>query len=244
MKKLDISQEHNAIKHLLVETIQGLSYGQWFFSTIHYGDWNDDGSPLDPETRSKHWDINEVKRTHRHLRNLLTEAFRPECLVFFLERHKGIPDQYGDEVRKGKFHTHLLISPIPDCLLESPHSKLRRLWERPSSRGIPINLVKYQDDDLSALKIDLINACLRQADWVNRYSYTLETEPLNTPDDLWRTGHYCLKTYSQKTGLDFLEVIDWENSDLEASKEKKQNEKAANLHQCVQKEQAYAGTTR
>lgn len=77
---------------------------------------------------------------------------------------------------------------------------------------------------MSALKTGLINACLRQADWVNKYSYTLETKPLNTPDDLWRTGQYCLKTYSYKTGLDFLEVIDWENSDLDNPKERS-NEK-------------------
>jgi hypothetical protein len=91
----------------------------------------------------------------------------------------------------------------------------------PSNRGIPIKSVRYQDDDLTSLKTDLINACLRQAEWVNRYSYTLETKPLDTPDDLWRTGHYCLKTYSHKTGLDFLEVIDWDNSDLKATKGEK-----------------------
>lgn len=222
MKPLDIKQEQYEIKRLLVKTIQQANNGQCFFTTIHYGDWDDDGSLLDPETRNKHWDVNEVKRTHRHLRNLLREALRPECLVFFLERHKGTQDQYGDEHRKGKFHSHLLISPISDCLLKNPHSKLRKLWDKPSNTGTPIKSVRYQDDDLTSLKTDLINACLRQAEWVNRYSYTLETKPLDTPDDLWRTGHYCLKTYSHKTGLDFLEVIDWDNSDLKATKGEKQ----------------------
>jgi len=64
------------------------------------------------------------------------------------------------------------------------------------------------------LKIDLINSCLRKVPWVNRYTPSVKTQVLETPEDLWNTGHYSLKDIHRQS-IDFMEVLDWENSDIE-----------------------------
>ena len=175
---------------------------------------------LDWEERKWMYNKEEVRRVHRYLRRLLREHFRVECLYFTMERHQSSLErieegphlQYGDE-RKGKYHTNILISPISDNLLEEPHSKLSKLWNEPGRMGIPIHSLQY-DEDLIDLKIDLINSCLRKCPWINRYGPSVKTQVLDSPDDLWNVGHYSLKDITQ-LGIDFIDVLDWDNSDIE-----------------------------
>lgn len=220
MKRLEKQLEGELVKNLIVQNIQELSGDKWFYSVIHYGNYGDDGILLDWEERKWMYNKEEIRRVHRYLRRLLKEHFKVECLYFTLERHQSSYErieegphlQYGDE-RKGKYHSNILISPISDDLLENPHSKLSRLWEEPGRMGIPIHSLQY-NEDLIDLKIDLINSCLRKCPWVNRYTPSVKTQVLETPEDLWNVGHYSLKDITQ-LGMDFLDVLDWENSDIE-----------------------------
>ena len=220
MKTLDKNLEEQLITELIVQNIQEVSGGEWFYSVIHYGNYGNDGVLLDWEERKWMYNKEEVRRVHRYLRRLLREHFRVECLYFTMERHQSSLErieegphlQYGDE-RKGKYHTNILISPISDNLLEEPHSKLSKLWNEPGRMGVPIHSLQY-DEDLIDLKIDLINSCLRKCPWVNRYTPSVKTQVLETPEDLWNVGHYSLKDITQ-LGLDFIDVLDWENSDIE-----------------------------
>jgi len=220
MKRLEKQLEGELVKNLIVQNIQELSGDQWFYSVIHYGDYGNDGILLDWEERKWMYNKEEVRRIHRYIRRLLREHFKVECLYFTLERHQSSYErieegpylQYGDE-RKGKYHSNILISPISDDLLENPHSKLSKLWDEPGRMGIPIHSLQY-NEDLIDLKIDLINSCLRKCPWVNRYTPSVKTQVLETPDDLWNVGHYSLKDITQ-LGLDFMDVLDWENSDIE-----------------------------
>jgi len=220
MKKLDNQLEQELIKNLIVQNIQEVSNDNWFYSVVHYGNYGNDGVLLDWEERKWMYQKEEVKKVHRYLRRLLREHFKVDCLYFTMERHQssferieeGPHLQYGDE-RKGKYHTNILISPISDDLIENPHSKLSRLWEEPGRMGIPINSLQY-NEDLIDLKIDLINSCLRKCPWVNRYTPSVKTQILESPDDLWNVSHYSLKDITQ-LGMDFMEVLDWENSDIE-----------------------------
>ena len=220
MKRLEKQLEREVVKDLIVQNIQKVSGGEWFYSVIHYGNYGNDGVLLDWEERKWMYNKEEVRRVHRYLRRLLREHFRVECLYFTMERHQSSLErieegphlQYGDE-RKGKYHTNILISPISDNLLEEPHSKLSKLWNEPGRMGIPIHSLQY-DEDLIDLKIDLINSCLRKCPWVNRFGPSVKTQVLDSPDDLWNVGHYSLKDITQ-LGIDFMDVLDWDNSDIE-----------------------------
>ena len=220
MKRLEKQLEREVVKDLIVQNIQEVSGGVWFYSVIHYGNYGNDGVLLDWEERKWMYNKEEVRRVHRYLRRLLREHFRVECLYFTMERHQSSLEriqegphlQYGDE-RKGKYHTNILISPISDNLLEEPHSKLSKLWNEPGTMGVPIHSLQY-DEDLIDLKIDLINSCLRKCPWVNRYGPSVKTQVLDSPDDLWNVGHYSLKDITQ-LGIDFIDVLDWDNSDIE-----------------------------
>lgn len=220
MKRLEKQLEREVVKDLIVQNIQEVSGGEWFYSVIHYGNYGNDGVLLDWEERKWMYNKEEVRRVHRYLRRLLREHFRVECLYFTMERHQSSLErieegphlQYGDE-RKGKYHTNILISPISDNLLEEPHSKLSKLWNEPGRMGIPIHSLQY-DEDLIDLKIDLINSCLRKCPWVNRYGPSVKTQVLDSPDDLWNVGHYSLKDITL-LGIDFMDVLDWDNSDIE-----------------------------
>ena len=220
MKRLDKQLEGELVKNLIVQNIQELCSDQWFYSVIHYGNYGNDGVLLDWEERRWMYNKEEVRKVHRYLKRLLKEHFKVECIYFTLERHQSSLEkieegphlQYGDE-RKGKYHSNILISPISDDLLENPHSKLSKLWDEPGRMGIPIHSLQY-NEDLIDLKIDLINSCLRKCPWVNRYTPSVKTQVLGTPEDLWNVGHYSLKDITQ-LGMDFMEVLDWENSDIE-----------------------------
>ena len=128
-----------------------------------------------------------------------------------MERHKSKSErievgkylQYGDE-KKGKYHTNLLIGPITDQQIEEPKSKLGRLID---------TLGHHPYDDPTDLKTDLINSCLRLHPDVNRYSHSVKTSVLRSPQDILNTGHYSLKDITKK-GLDFMEVLDPDNSDI------------------------------
>ena len=199
MKRLDKQLEGELVKSLIVQNIQELCSDQWFYSVIHYGNYGNDGVLLDWEERRWMYNKEEVRKVHRYLRRLLKEHFKVESIYFTLERHQSSLEkieegphlQYGDE-RKGKYHSNILISPISDDLLENPHSKLSKLWDEPGRMGIPIHSLQY-NEDLIDLKIDLINSCLKKCPWVNRYTPSVKTQVLETPEDLWNVGHYSLK---------------------------------------------------
>ena len=212
MKTLTKQEERKQIKNSIVQNIQEVSGGQWFYSVIHYGNYGNDGLRKDWETMRWMYNKNHmVSSVHPYLKRLLREHFKVKYLYFTLERHQSslerIEDgpnlQYGDE-KKGKYHTNILISPISDELIRKPHSKLSRLFNEIPSRSY--------GEDLVDLKIDLINSCIRKCPWVNRYTPSVKTQVLNSIKDLTRVGHYSLKDITSK-GLDFMEVLDPYNSD-------------------------------
>ena len=67
---------------------------------------------------------------------------------------------------------------------------------------------------LDDLKIELFNTCCRQANWINRYKYSIKTQILNTQSDLENTVMYCLKDYDEVNGSCFTEIVDFKNSDF------------------------------
>ena len=219
MKTLDRKIEGELIKEVIIEKMDNLSHGQWFYSVIHYGDYGNDGLIRDWDDRRWLYNLEHMRHVHHRHRNSLREHFgRQICLFFTMERHKssyerieeGLYVQYGDE-KKGKYHTNLIIGPITDQQIEEPKSKLKRLWDTPGRIGVPISSNYY--DDVTDLKIDLINSCLRLHPDVNRYDPSVKTQVLEGIDDLDFVKHYSLKDVTRKD-LDFMEVLDTDNSDI------------------------------
>jgi uncharacterized membrane-anchored protein YjiN (DUF445 family) len=208
----NIQLQREVLKHQITQNIQEVSDERWFYSVIHYGNYDNLGFLRPWEERKWLYQEEQIRKVHRYLGRLLREHLKIKYLYFTLERHQSSLErivegphlQYGDE-RKGKYHTNILISPISDDLIRKPHSKLLRLKNELPSR--------LYGDDLVDLKIDLINSCLRKCPWVNRYTPSVKTQVLNSVEDLTRTGHYSLKDITSK-GLDFMEVLDTENSDI------------------------------
>jgi hypothetical protein len=144
---------------------------------------------------------------------MLKEAFGIDGFWFFMERHSPLLDEYGDVAREGRYHINIITSQMKDSAIEEPNRKCRRLLLEDSSiSGVPIQNRVY--DDIDDLKIELFNACCRKANWVNRYKYAIKTQILYDPVDVEQTTNYCLKDFSPKTGKDFMDIIDFKNSDF------------------------------
>ena len=161
----------------------------------------------------KYWDKTEVEKTNRLIKNMLREAFGIQQSYFFLERHSPKLDEYGDMESEGRYHINIITTQIPDSAIEEPNRKCRKLMlEDDGYMGIPIGNRVYSD--LDEMKIELFNACCRKANWVNRYKWSVKTQMLYEPTDIEDTVFYCLKEFSPKTGKDFMEVVDFHNSDF------------------------------
>ena len=144
---------------------------------------------------------------------MLREAFGIQQTYFFLERHSPKLDEYGDMESEGRYHINIITTQIPDSAIEEPNRKCRKLMlEDDSYMGIPIGNRVYSD--LDEMKIELFNACCRKANWVNRYKWSVKTQILYEPTDIEDTIFYCLKEFSPKYGKDFMDVVDFDNSDF------------------------------
>jgi len=201
------------IKDKIAEQILERDEYPYIYSVIQFGFYDDNGFKLPISEIRKFWDKSEVSKTNRLIRNMLKESFGIDAFWFFMERHSPKIDEYGDVVREGRYHINLITTQIKDNAIEEPNRKCRRLMLEDSCiKGVPIKNRVY--DDLDDLKIELFDACCKQANWVNRYKYAIKTQMLYDPRDVRQTTEYCLKEFSDKTGKDFMDVIDFKNSDF------------------------------
>ena len=86
------------------------------------------------------------------------------------------------------------------------------MLEDDSYMGVPIANRVY--GDLDEMKIELFNACCRKANWVNKYKWSVKTQMLYDPADIESCVFYCLKEFSPNKGKDFMDVVDFHNSDF------------------------------
>jgi hypothetical protein len=69
--------------------------------------------------------------------------------------------------------------------------------------------------DIDTIKISLLEAAIKKADWVNKFQYSIKTQWLNTEDDLKRTIRYCFKDYLiANNKVDFSDIIVAKASDF------------------------------
>ena len=184
----------------------------FYFITLQYGFYDDNGYLIDFNAICKYWDKTEVGKTVRLVRNLLRETFGINGFYAFTERHEGQRDQYGEVIKKGRYHNHIITTSIDNRVVNNPGRKVKRLlarlgWNDKSINELPVNT-------LDEYKVQLLETCIQKANWINRYSHSIKTEIIPTKQDLKRVVEYCLKNFNPSTGLDFTDIIDFDNSDF------------------------------
>jgi hypothetical protein len=210
---IDNKVSNQLIKDTILKQIIEPGEYPYFYSVLQFGFYDNLGYKLPYSEIAKFWDKTEVKRTNRLIKNMLSEAFGIECFWFFIERHAPLWDEHGDITREGRFHVNIITTQIKDSFIENPNRKCRKLMlEDDGSLGVPIQNRVYTD--ISDFKISLFNACCRKSNWVNRYNYAIKTQILWDPTDIEATVGYCLKDFSPKKGTDFMDIVDFENSDF------------------------------
>jgi hypothetical protein len=206
--------QYKAIKNSVYEKIGYSNQNNcpYYFITLQYGFYDDNGFLIDFNTLCKYWDKTEVGKTVRLVRNLLRETFGITGFYAFTERHEGQKDQYGEVIKKGRYHNHIITTSIDNRVVNNPSRKVKRLLARLGWNDKPINELPVKT--LDEYKVHLLETCIQKADWVNRYSHSIKTEIIPTKQDLKRVVEYCLKNFNSSTGLDFTDIIDFDNSDF------------------------------
>jgi hypothetical protein len=223
----------NTIKNNIYNLIQGGTDYPYYYSVVQFGFYDNDGFKLPYDEIKKYWDKTQVETTCVLIYNMLKEALKMNEIWMFIERHKPLCDEYGDVIREGRFHLNIITSSIRDSAIDFSNRKCRRLFSEDGKiKGVPIKDCVY-NEDYEDLKIDLFNAAVRKANWVNRYKHSIKTQVLDGPSDLENTVFYCLKDYDGKKCdikenlIDFMDIVVWKASDfidkevVEAHKKKK-----------------------
>lgn len=186
------------------------SHSIGYFISLQYPLYNDKG--IDEEMKYKLFDICEVRRTHKIIKNFLMEAFsRDLSMFFFIERNKSF--NKNDIKCRGHYHSHMLLETIQDYHIEEPSSFLRRVMNKDGL--IPISNRVYTD--LEDKKVDCIEAVLNRCEWLKGYDDAIDIKHITnlknllTKDDIDdEDGGYLLKQIGKKCDID--EVIDYTNS--------------------------------
>jgi hypothetical protein len=202
--KLTIEEE----KRIIVDAIrnQVIEYNEYpyIYSVIVFGFFDNNGNKLPINEIKKFYDKYEVAKTCKFIYNNLKEIFDITQIYSFIERHSPLLNDEGETIKEGRFHINLITTPIIDRIIEEPNRKLRRLMEMDNSFGIPIKNMLI--GDIESIKLLLFDACIKKAEWVNKFQYSVKTQYLETKDDLERTIEYCLKDYINNK-VDFTDIL-------------------------------------
>jgi len=129
-----------------------------YFVSIQYN-IKDDLRNLLPDRVKDLYDINEVRKTHKHLSNLLRSAFGQIGMFWFNERN---PDKIeNDKVLQGYYHSHLILETIQDRIFEDPNRFLKKIYYQGSN---PIIDRRYPNEE--SRNHDIIKAVIMQAEWL------------------------------------------------------------------------------
>lgn len=154
-------------------------------------------------TRSYHYDEQDRDRVVSHnsrINDVVNDFFDPRrksnvpiCLDHFMERHKDklvkknrqrVKDtirnewehDWGMEIKKGGFHTHTLVSYIPDELVLEGSSRVRKAIDKIYGIGeIPISL--REEEGLERVKQDLLEYAIRdRCDFIGNSDMSIDVK--------------------------------------------------------------------
>ena len=155
------------------------------------------------------YDINAVRKNHKHISNLLREAFGQSLgMFFFVERN---PDFIEDgKIIRGYYHSHLILSTIQEHIFDEPNRTLKKVYYQ--GPNPIIERLYYNDQDRH---YDLITEVLKRSYWLkNAPKNAIDIQPIYNLQSLFIDPEkpnygYLLKQISQE-GINI--VIYRENS--------------------------------
>jgi len=208
IKTVNKTQQHiDRIKQLLWKQTENHPLGMpLYFGTLYYGR-SFSGGLLERDLYNRRWKLNEVRKTHRFINNLIRKSFGKDIPIWWsIERHSDYINN-ENELIEGSFHSHFYVGDISDNAIENPSPYLMPLFYKEDESGIPINM---RNLDIDNLKLLLLNACVRQAKWVGQHPNSVDLSII-PPEEMEQTFYYGLKDFNNR--LEQMDTtIDWGNS--------------------------------
>ena len=194
--------------HHIIKLIE--KHNPYYFISIQY-DFKDKDGNIDKERIKCLYDYNLVVKTHKHISNLLREAFENDLQMWwFIERNPSFMND-GKMIR-GYYHSHLILDFIQDRFIEEPSRALKKVLY--NSGQIPIlNRVYLDNEDR---KMDCIKEVIKGCDWCKSTgkSPVHIQEITNLKTLFYKEGEnnsgYLMKQINEKEDLDT--GIDFKNS--------------------------------
>ena len=192
----------------IIELIE--KHNPYYFISIQY-DFKDKDGNIDKERIKCLYDYNLVVKTHKHISNLLREAFDRELQMWwFTERNPSFMNE--DKMIRGYYHSHLILDFIQDRFIEEPSRALKKVLY--NSGQIPILKRVYLDNE--DRKMDCIKEVIKGCDWCKSTgkSPVHIQEITNLKTLFYKEGEnnsgYLMKQINEKEDLDA--GIDFKNS--------------------------------
>jgi hypothetical protein len=194
-------------------------YSPCYFISIQYNIYDNNRKVIKDRIK-KLYDAYAVFDTHKHINNLLWDAFDRNLMMWwFMERNQDFIED--GKIIRGHYHSHLILSTIQDRFFEEPSRALKKIYHHSSSSSNPdsfftIPIINQVFMDEEERHYALIEGVLRQAEWIKGGNpNTIDIKPITNlhalfykPNDA--DGGYLLKQLNTKQDLD--KLIDFKNS--------------------------------
>ena len=194
-------------------------YSPCYFISIQYNIYDNNRKAIKDRVK-KLYDAYAVFDTHKHINNLLWDAFDKNLMMWwFMERNPDFIE--NGKIIRGHYHSHLILSTIQDRFFEEPSRTLKKIYHHSSSSSNPdsfftIPIINQVFMDEEERHYALIEGVLRQAEWIKGgNSNTIDIKPITNLHTLFykpndADGGYLLKQLNTKQDLD--KLIDFKNS--------------------------------
>ena len=156
------------------------------------------------------YDINAVRKNHKHISNLLREAFGQSLGMFFFVERNPDKELEDETIVPGFYHTHLILETIQDHIFDEPNRTLKKVYYQ--GPNPIIERLYYNDQERH---YDLITEVLKRSYWLkNAPDKAIKIKPIYNLQSLFVSPEqpndgYLLKQISQE-GINT--IIDKENS--------------------------------
>lgn len=194
-------------------------YSPCYFISIQYNIYDNNRKVIKDRIK-KLYDAYAVFDTHKHINNLLWDAFDRNLMMWwFMERNQDFIED--GKIIRGHYHSHLILSTIQDRFFEEPSRALKKIYHHSSSSSNPdsfftIPIINQVFMDEEERHYALIEGVLRQAEWIKGGNpNTIDIKPITNIHTLFykpndADGGYLLKQLNTKQDLD--KLIDFKNS--------------------------------
>jgi hypothetical protein len=141
-------------------TIINRNISPCYFISIQYP-IRDELKNIIPNRINELYDINAVRKNHKHISNLLREAFGQSLGMFFFVEANPDKELEDKTIVSGYYHSHIILDTIQDHIFDEPNRTLKKVYYQ--SNNPIINRLYYNDRDRH---YDLITEVLKRSYWL------------------------------------------------------------------------------